>query len=387
MKTQNHSSPERNVHRGMRDLVVDTTGVSWVDGENGRLYYRGISIDEIAKNSTFEEAAFLLLCGQLPNQHQLESFSWKLRQMMAHVPEKILRIIQELPKSASPMLALQSAMACLACVYPHHIFSDESLLERAMRVIAQAPAILAAAYRHQLGLPLLQARSDYSYAENFLMLILGRRPSAQQVRQFETALIVQMDHGYNPSTFTARTVASTLADIYSAASAAVGALSGPLHGGASELVSEMLEEIRHFGNPERYVDKVLSENGRIMGMGHRVYQTTDPRAIILESVLEEMTPPEEINADYFLLKRAAVSAREHFEKKNKPVFVNVDFWTGALYDRLGLKPSLYPGLFAVARMVGWMAHIIELRQDNRLYRPSLQYIGPVGARYIPIEKR
>lgn len=372
----------------MRDLVVDVTGVSWVNGEEGKLYYRGVSIDKIVKNSSFEEAAYLLLAGQLPNRHQLDTFSWKLRQMMTHVPEKVLRIIQELPKSTPPMLALQSALACLACVYPNHLFSDESLMERAMRVIAQTPTILAAAYRHQLGLPpVVQLEPNLSFAESFLMQTLGFKPTAEHTTLFEKTLIVQMDHGFNPSTFTARTVASTLADIYSAASAAVGALSGPLHGGASELVREMVLDARAQENIEKYVEKILSENGRIMGMGHRVYKAPDPRAIILEELLEESTSPDDTTTEYYLLKQIAKISRRFFEERKKPVYVNVDFWSGAVYNKIGLLPNLYPGVFAAARMVGWMAHIIELRQDNRLYRPRMQYIGDVDLPYTPLEKR
>jgi citrate synthase len=382
------TTKENPIRRGMDDLVVDSTSISWVDGEKGNLFYRGIGIGELAAHATFEETAYLLLIGKLPNSAQLAAFNWKLRHL-ASTPEKVLRILQELPRSTPPLAALQTALAALSCIDQGERFSQkESLLEKAMKIIAQTPVILAAAYRHNRGAPIVAPRNDLSHAENFIYMLQGTLPSKHQARMMETALVLQMDHGFNSSTFTARAVASTLTNMFAATSAAVGALSGPLHGGASEAVVEMLEEVRNFGDVEQYVTQLLNSHGRIMGMGHRVYRNNDPRAKILENILiEQNAHDSRSDSDYNLLKEIELIARRHFEIQGKAIYVNVDFWSGAVYRTLKIKKILYPAIFAAARIVGWTAHIVELRQDNRLYRPKSKYIGPMDIPYIPVSER
>jgi citrate synthase len=377
------------VRRGMDDLVVDTTAISWVDGEGGNLYYRGISIGELAAHASFEETAYLLLCGTLPTASQLEAFTWKLR-ALAFTPEKVLRILQELPRTTQPLAALQTALAALSCVDPGERYSkEESLLEKAMRIVAQTPVLLGAAYRHHRGVPIVAPRNDLNHAENFMYMLTGRIPSKRQARVMELALILQMDHGFNSSTFTARAVASTLTNMYAATSAAVGALSGPLHGGASEAVVDMLEEAESSGDVEAYTIGLLASGGKIMGMGHRVYRNIDPRARIFENMLHDISTEEEEEADDDLkaLKRIESVATKYFADRGKPIFVNVDFWSGAVYRKLGIQKILYPAIFAAARIAGWTAHILELRQDNRLYRPKSKYIGDLDVPYVPLEER
>ena len=382
------ATKENPVRRGMEDLVVDTTSISWVDGEKGHLYYRGIGIGELAAHASFEETAYLLLVGTLPNSSQLAAFNWKLRHLAA-TPEKVLRVLQELPRSTPPLSALQTALAALSCIDHGERFSQkESLLEKAMRVIAQTPVILAAAYRHNRGAPIVAPRSDLSHSENFIYMLQGTLPSRRQARIMETALVLQMDHGFNSSTFTARAVASTLTNMYAATSAAVGALSGPLHGGASEAVVDMIEEAKSFGNVEHYVKELLESKGKIMGMGHRVYRNNDPRAKILENILMEIYAEDSsLQSDYKILKDIERFARDYFDRLGKPIYVNVDFWSGAIYRTLKIQKILYPAIFAAARIIGWTAHILELRQDNRLYRPKSQYIGPMNVPYVPIAER
>ena len=378
--------PTPRVRRGMDHLEVDTTSISWVDGERGDLFYRGIAISELAAHSTFEETAYLLMVGSLPNTQQLNAFTWKLRQLSS-TPEKVLRIIQELPRGTSILGALQTTLAALACIDPGERFSkNESLLEKAMRIVAQTPVMLAAAYRHHKGVPIIAPRNDLNHAENFMYMLQGRLPSQRQCRIMEVALILQMDHGFNSSTFTARAVASTLTNMYAATSAAVGALSGPLHGGASEAVVEMLEEAKTFGDVEVYVERLLKGGGRLMGMGHRVYRNTDPRARILENTLTEINEKEP-NEDWYLLSKIAKKAEAYFAEIGKPIFVNVDFWSGAVYRTIGIHKKMYPAIFAAARIAGWTAHILELRQDNRLYRPKSQYIGLSNIPYVPLDLR
>lgn len=384
---QDPLSQSKTVRRGMDDLVVDTTAISWVDGQQGRLYYRGYRIEDLARGATFEEVAYLLLCGQLPNVKQLTSFSWKLRQL-SHTPEKIIRVLQELPRNTPPLAALQTALAALGCTDPGPKYSEEeTLLGLAMRIIAQTPVILAAFYRLHQGSPMLSARDDLSHAENFLYMLHGRVPDARAARAMEIALILQMDHGFNSSTFTARAVASTLTNMYAATSAAVGALSGPLHGGASEQVVEMLAEIEEWGNPETYLDKLFAAGGKVMGMGHRVYKQVDPRAVIFEELLAELTQSEKNPNDVLTLKLISERARKHFASKGKDIHINVDFWSGAVYRRLGIQPVLFPAIFAAARIVGWCSHIIELRQNNRLYRPLSSYTGPLDVPFTPLKDR
>ena len=372
----------------MDDLVVDTTAISLVDGEGGNLYYRGISIGELAAHASFEETAYLLLCGTLPTASQLEAFTWKLR-ALAFTPEKVLRILQELPRTTQPLAALQTALAALSCVDPGERYSkEESLLEKAMRIVAQTPVLLGAAYRHHRGVPIVAPRNDLNHAENFMYMLTGRIPSKRQARVMELALILQMDHGFNSSTFTARAVASTLTNMYAATSAAVGALSGPLHGGASEAVVDMLEEAESSGDVEAYTIGLLASGGKIMGMGHRVYRNIDPRARIFENMLHDIsTEEEEADNDLQALKRIESVATKYFADRGKPIFVNVDFWSGAVYRKLGIQKILYPAIFAAARIAGWTAHILELRQDNRLYRPKSKYIGDFDVPYVPLEER
>lgn len=377
----------QSMARGMADLVVDTTSISLVDGINGNLFYRGINIAELVAHATFEETAWLLLCGKLPSKSQLEAFQWGLR-AMSRTQEKILRIIKEFPQNSPPLLLLQIGLASFACIdVTDDYLEEENHLEKVMRIVAQTPVILAAAYRHHRGVFILEPRNDLNFVDNFIYMLCGRIPSKLQARCMEIALIIQMDHGFNSSTFTVRTVASTLANFYSAVSAGAGALSGPLHGGASELVVEMLQDARASGDIKKFVRELLNSGGKIMGMGHRVYKKTDPRALIFKDLLEQLTPKNEVNSDLQILTLIEQEALKYFEEKMLAVCVNVDFWSGAVYRRLGVLPTLYPAIFAVARMVGWCAHILELRQDNKLYRPKSLYIGDLNVPYIPIEER
>ncbi len=376
-----------NTYRGMQNLIVDTTKVSYVDGNEGRLFYRGINIAELSAHASFEETAWLLLCGKLPNKVQLKSFQWGLNSMN-RTHEKILRIIAEFPQTSPPLFILQSGLSALACIdVIDDYLEDENHLEKVMRIIAQTPVIVSAAYRHFLGNPILEPRNDLNFIDNFIYMLCGKIPSKLQSRCMEIALIIQMDHGFNTSTFTVRTVASTLANFYVSVSAAVGALSGPLHGGASELVTEMVKDVRQSVDAKDYIHNLLTQGGKVMGMGHRVYKTVDPRAVIFKDLLRQLTPKEEKNSDLQILSEIEQQARNYFDEKMLPIYTNVDFWSGAVYKKLGILPILYPAIFAVARMVGWCAHILELRQNNKLYRPKSLYTGAVNIPYIPMESR
>lgn len=387
MSQQDLSKQSDDLKYNMQDMIADTTGISWVDGVNGRLFYRGINIAELAAHASFEETAWLLLTGKLPTKSRLDGFQWGLSNM-SHSQEKVIRIIEEFPQYSNPLLVLQTGLSSLACIdREDEYLEEENHIEKVMRVIAQTPVILSAAYRHYLGVPLLEPRSDLTFVENFIYMLFGKIPSKNQSRCMEIALIIQMDHGFNPSTFTVRAVASTFSNFYSATSAAVGALSGVLHGGASELTLEMLKKAKLSGNVAKYTTDLLNSGGKIMGMGHRVYKTLDPRAVIFKDLLTQLTPKDEKDSDLKILSEIEAVARKYFKEKMLPVHVNVDFWSGAVYKKLGIHPVLYSAIFAAARMVGWCAHILELRQNNKVYSPNSKYIGDINVPYIPIEQR
>lgn len=344
--------------RGMDNLVVDTTEVSLVDGQAGSLSYRGIDVLQLSRFSNFEESAFLLLFGKLPNKAELERFVWKLRHLTV-IPERTIRIIQELPSFTPPLYAMQCCLATLGAMdMAEEQDVNENLVEKAMRIIALSSLIIATVYRHLKGLPLLLPRNDLTHTQNFLYMLQGYVPNVTQTSVLEQALILQMDHGFNASTFVARAVASTLTNLYSAVSAAVGALAGPLHGGASPLVVQMLEEARHYGDAAGYTLKLLASGKRIQGMGHRVYRTTDPRAHAFESLLQQLTPVADAQSELVWLRQIEYTARSYFKRSSKPIFTNVDFWSGAVYKCIGINPVLYPSLFAISRVVGWLAHIL-----------------------------
>ncbi len=378
---------EDETYRTQANNIIDTTSVSYVDGINGRLFYRGINIAELVTHASFEETAWLLISSKLPTKEQLETFQWGLRSM-TRTQEKVLRIIEEFPRDSSPLLMLQTGLSAFSCTdIMDDFIEEENHLEKIMRIIAQTPVILSAAYRHNLGVSILDPRNDLSYVENFMYMLTGKIPSKMQARCMEIALITQMEHGFNSSTFTVRTVTSTLANFFSAVSAAVGALSGPLHGGASELAIDMIQNAKESGDIKKFVYNLLSSGGKIMGMGHRVYKTVDPRALIFKDLLDKLTPKNETNHDMLILLEIEKEARKYFDEKMLPVHTNVDFWSGSVYRRLGLLPILYPSIFAVARMVGWCAHILEVRQNNKFYRPRSHYVGGLNVPFIPIEKR
>lgn len=387
MSHQEPSKQSDEIKYNMRDLVADSTSISWVDGINGRLFYRGINIAELAAHASFEETAWLLLTGKLPSKNRLDSFQWGLSNM-SHSQEKVIRIIEEFPQYSNPLLVLQTCLASLGCIdrEDDHL-DEENHIEKVMRVIAQTPVILSAAYRHYLGVPLLEPRSDLSFVENFIYMLFGKIPTKNQTRCMEIALIIQMDHGFNPSTFTARTVASTFANFYSATSAAVGALSGSLHGGASVLTLEMIEKAKNSGDVSSFIQNLLSSGEKIMGMGHRSYKTLDPRAVIFKDLLTQLTSKDERLSDLEILSLIEAEARKYFKEKLLPIYVNIDFWSGAVYKKLGIHPVLYSAIFAAARMVGWCAHILELRQNNKIYSPMAKYVGEINIPYVPIEQR
>ena len=371
--------------KGLEGVIAALSSISYIDGSNGRLIYRGIPIEMLAKYSTYEETAYLLLNGELPRKDALDEFSSKLRKYR-NLPEKVEECLLELPPNPHPMDILKVAVAHSGLYDPdQHLSCREGAVDKVIRIVAQIPTMIAYYHRARMGKEVVPPDPELGHAENFLYMLHGKKPDKEEARIFDVALILHAEHGLNASTFAAMVTASTLSDINSAIVSAIGTLKGPLHGGANERVLKMLEEIGSPDRVEEYVLNALREKRRIMGFGHRVYKTYDPRARILKEYAEYLS---EKHGD-----RKWISIGEKIEEVmirelgKKGIFPNVDFYSGIVYSFLGIPRDLFTPVFAMARSVGWAAHVCEYVQNNRIFRPRAYYIGPDYVEYVPIEKR
>ena len=383
--------------KGLEGIVAAETRMSYIDGEKGILEYVGIPIDALARNSTFEETVFLLWNCRLPNKTELADFSTQLRSRYK-LPSELAKLILHMPKDAQPMHILRTMVSALSLYDKNPNANDlVSARDKALNVLAQAPTIIAYYDRHRRGVPLVEPRSDLSFAANFLYMLNGKEPTPAMLRAFDICMILHADHGLNNSTFAARVVISTLSDMYSALTAAVGSLRGPLHGGANEEVMEMLFEIEGVAKTqgkdvasilEPYImDKLARrhEGARIMGFGHRVYKTIDPRATFLKTFAKQIATDTGNLELYEISSRIEqIMARE---VAAKGIYPNVDFYSATTYHSIGLKLDLFTPMFAMSRISGWAGHCIEQLSDNRLFRPKANYVGPHDAPYVAIEKR
>lgn len=381
---------EVSFSKGLAGVVADTTAVSQVQGEEGRLIYRGISIEELAEKSTFEECAYFSLWGHLPSQSQLNAFRDEMKKNRV-LPKEVDAVIAHAPATAHPMAILQATIAAMGySENPVSLKNEESNIHLAVKIISQLATAVAKISRMRRGLAAVEPKLELSHAENFLYMLSGREPNKEEARMFDVALILHLDHDFNASTFSARVVASTEAKLALSVSAAVGALSGPLHGGANEKVLEMADSI---GSPQKakaWVQNALATKAKVMGFGHRVYRTMDPRAKVLRGMLEKLvaTRSEKDKATYEILHIVHDTMIEELSKKEKDyIWPNVDFWSGAMYRLMGIDSIDFTPIFAVARVAGWTSHIIEMWRDNRIYRPSAKYVGPAQARYVDIKDR
>jgi citrate synthase len=370
--------------KGLEGIVAANSGICWIDGDAGVLAYRGIDIHDLAEHSTFEETTYLLWHGTLPKKAELEAFS---RQLAAarQLPPQILDLLRSFPKTATPMEVLRTAVSALSFYDADEKAVDhDSNVRKAFDVTAQIAMLVAAFDRIRKGKDLIAADPALSHAGNFLWMLTGEKPTETETRAFDVALILHADHELNASTFAARVIAATLADIHSAITGAIGALKGPLHGGANEAVMRMLFEIDKEGaDPVEYVKKMLAKKKKISGFGHRVYHTEDPRATHLRKMSEDLGRSAS-NAKWFEMSRKI----ELFIGEEKKLNANVDFYSASTYTTLGIDLDLFTPIFAVSRIAGWAAHVIEQLEDNRLIRPRAEYIGPeYPAKYIPIGER
>lgn len=382
---------------GLRGIPVADTAVSYIDGIKGELMYRGFSIQDLARHSTYEEVTHLLLYGTLPTRAELESLDRKLR-ASRDLPEPVVKAMACRPAAAAPMDVLQGAVAHLADHDPDlGSTSKEAFREQSLRLVSRLPAVVAAWKRLREGNQPVAPSRELTHAENFLYMLTGERPSKESGRIFDVCLILHADHTFNASTFAAREVASTRAHLYASIGAGVGALSGDLHGGANTQVVQMLREI---GDPERveeYVRGKLDSGGVIMGMGHAVYKTLDPRAPILEEYSRKLAGGTGSTRFLEILERVREFTRAELKRrKGQDIYPNVDFFSGSLYDQMGIAQDLFTPVFALGRIAGWCAHVIEERfaeaqEKPALYRPEAEYVGdycgPLGCTYVPSAER
>jgi citrate synthase len=372
------------VGKGLAGVVAANSGICWIDGDAGVLAYRGIDIHELAEKSTFEETTYLLWFGQLPRTAELKDFSRRLAEARTLDP-KIIDLLRSFPTSATPMEVLRTAVSALSFYDPDEADNEhDANVSKSFRLTSQIAMLVAAYDRLRKGKPVIEADPSLSHAANFLWMLNGEKPSATATKTFDLALILHADHELNASTFAARVIAATLSDIHSAITGAIGALKGPLHGGANEAVMRMLFSIDKEGaDPVDYVANLLAQKKKISGFGHRVYHTEDPRATHLRKMSEELGESSG-NAKWFKMSRAI----EKYILAEKKLNANVDFYSASTYTMLGIDLDLFTPIFAVSRISGWAAHVIEQLDDNRLIRPRAEYIGPeYPVRYSPIEKR
>ena len=367
---------------GLRNVVAGESAICIIDGARGLLAYRGIDIHELARHSSFEEVVFLLHRGALPTRAQLDSFRQELAKER-RVPDALLAVLRALPRDAHPMDALRTAISALGGFDPDATDESEAgRLRKAVRLTAQTATVVAAIERVRGGRAPIAPDTQLSHAANFLFMLSGERPSETEARAMDVALLLHADHEFNASTFTARVVASTLSDIHSAVTAALAALKGPLHGGANEAVMRMLEEV---GRPERaaaWVSEALAAKRKVMGFGHAVYRTEDPRAAHLRQLSPEVAE-ETGERRWFEITEAIEAA----VRSQRGLYPNVDLYSASLYRALGIPTDLFTPVFATARVAGWTAHVLEQRANNKLIRPESEYVGPRDVRYVPIDQR
>jgi len=372
------------VGKGLEGIVAANSGICWIDGDAGVLAYRGIDIHELAERSNFEETTYLLWFGKLPRRAELDSFRKRLTEARSLDP-KMIDLLRSFPKSATPMEVLRTAVSALSFYDPDE--SDnrhDANVNKSFRLTSQIAMLVAAYDRLRKGKPVIEQDPSLSHAANFLWMLNGEKPSATATKTFDLALILHADHELNASTFAARVIAATLSDIHSAVTGAIGALKGPLHGGANEAAMRMLFAIdKEHADPVQYVAKLLAQKKKISGFGHRVYHTEDPRATHLRQMSEELSESSG-NTKWFKMSRAI----EKYILAEKKLNANVDFYSASTYTMLGIDLDLFTPIFAVSRISGWAAHVIEQLDDNRLIRPRAEYIGPeYPVKYTPVESR
>lgn len=371
--------------KGLEGVVAAETRMSFIDGEKGVLEYVGIAIDDLARHSSFEETVYLLWNGRLPRKAELDAFVKELRAQY-ELPSEIEALIRSFPKTAQPMHVLRTAVSAMAMLDPDPNSIDlDTFRKKGLSLLAKAPAMIATFDRRRNGKESVKPDSSLSFAANFLYMLNGAKPTPTMEKAFDVCMILHADHGLNASTFTGRVIASTLSDIYSVMSGAIGALRGPLHGGANEGVMVTLNEIGSLEKVDAFVKDALENKKKIMGFGHRVYKAYDPRATYLKTLAEQLS--KDTGNEKLYAMSARIEKLMHDAVAAKGIYPNVDFYSATTYYSLGLKLDLFTPMFALSRISGWAGHCIEQLAANRLIRPSAEYIGPHAVSYIPLKDR
>jgi len=383
--TDGNDPADVSIHRGLNGVYFDRTRASFIDGRAGTLTYRGYSIHDLAEHSSFEETCFLLWHFRLPRRDELDT----VRRAIAEerkLPKEIYEVLKSLPKDAVPIDALRTAVSALAAYDPELAdASKDANLRKALRVTAKTGTIVAAFERIRQGKKPIPPDPERGHAEDFLRMVTGKDPDPLDTKILDVALIMHADHSLNASTFAATVAASTLADLYSTVVAGIATLKGPLHGGANEQALRMMLKIGSPANAEAYVEKALARKEKLPGFGHRVYKNFDPRALILRDYARRLA---ERAGDMTLFDTAtAVQDVMLRDLQAKRIYPNVDFYSGLTYYLMGLPPDVFTPVFAVARVAGWTAHVMEYWQTNKILRPLDLYVGPTELTYMPVDRR
>jgi citrate synthase len=367
---------------GLRGVVAATSSIGDVNGDKGELIYQGINIHDLAEHSTFEEVIFLLWQGRLPKQSELDELKRSIAEN-SELPEQIITLMKTFPCEADPMDVLRTTVSALDFFDKNsHSTTREDAVKTAIRLTAQIPTIVAAGARLCKGDEPIKPKPELNIATNFLYMLKGEMPTERDARILDVCLILQADHELNASTFTARVVAGTLADMYAAVTAAIGALSGPLHGGANTNVMKMLLEIGEVDKAEQFVKDALISKRKIMGIGHAVYKTEDPRATHLRRFSQELGERTGDTRWYDMSRKI-----EEYMLREKGMYPNVDFYSASTYYLMGIPLELYTPIFAISRISGWTGHILEQYANNKLIRPRAEYVGARDVPYVPIDER
>jgi citrate synthase len=369
---------------GLEDVVVSTSEICFIDGREGRLLYRGYDVDDLVQHSSFEEVVYLLWHGSLPTRKDLEAHRKALSSVANRkLPPKFMALLKSLPRKTTPMEVLRTGISALSAFDPDAADnSREATIRKAIRVTAQMPTLVAAWERLRRGKAPIAPNPRLSLAGNFLYMMSGKKPTDLATKTFDVALILHADHEFNASTFAARVTAATLSDLHSAIVSGIGALKGPLHGGANEQVMLMVEQIRTPERADAWIRKALADKARIMGFGHRVYRVEDPRAKHLRRLATELG--QQIG-DTSWVQILNTMARVVTEVKK--IYPNVDLYSGAAYKAMGISTDQFTPIFAMSRVAGWAAHVLEQHAHNRLIRPRAEYTGPSRQSYVPLDRR
>ncbi len=377
-----------DIKEGLEGVVIGETSLSSIDGVKGKLIYRGYDIKDLAENSNFEEVVYLLWFGKLPTQLELKQFQNKLRKER-DIDSSCIPILKKGAKNMSAMDALMTITSYLSQFDPDlNNDTPESNIKKAIKLTAKYPTIVAYFWRLRNGKHPIPPKTNLGHGENFLYMLTGKVPTKTEARAIELDFLLTAEHGINASTFATLVATSTLTDIHSAMLAGLATLKGPLHGAAREKVYQMLDSIGSENNVSPWLKQAMKNKERIMGFGHRVYKTYDPRALIFKDISKQLAD-ESKNKKWYSMSAAIEDfvIKEVVQKKGKPIYPNVDFYTGAVYKYLNIPIQLSTGIFAIGRIAGWTAHFLEQREHNRLIRPKANYIGKRNMKYIPIEKR